>query len=133
VSDRFELDTTAPVISNLAAGKPLLGECKPLPCTRPLTIPVSFEAKDATSPISHAEYSLDAGQWQYVEPVDGLSDSKEERYSFAVPLPIGPDGKVDATQEHLISVRAYDRHDNMGTAKVIVPASGSSAARPEGK
>jgi len=85
VSDRFELDTTAPVISNLAAGKPLLGECKPLPCSRPLTIPVSFDAKDAASPVTRAEYSLDAGQWQYVEPVDGLSDSKEERYSFTVP------------------------------------------------
>ena len=133
VSDRFELDTTAPVISNLTAGKPLLGECKPLPCTRPLTIPVSFDAKDAISPIGKAEYSLDAGQWQYVEPVDGLSDSKEEHYSFTVPLPIGPDGKVDAAQEHLISVRAYDRHDNMGTAKTIVPASGSAAAKQEGK
>jgi len=133
VSDRFELDTTAPVISNLAASKPLLGECKPLPCTPSLTIPVSFDAKDAASPVSKAEYSLDAGQWQYVEPVDGLSDSKDEHYSFTVPLPIRPDGKTDASQEHLISVRAYDRHDNMGVAKVVVPASGSPSSKPEGK
>lgn len=133
VSDRFELDTTAPVISSLTAGRPLLGECKPLPCTRPLTIPVSFDARDATSPVTHAEYSLDAGPWQYVEPVDGLSDSKEERYSFAVPLPIGPDGKVDAAPEHLISVRAYDRHDNMGTGKIIVPGSVSDLPSPKEK
>jgi hypothetical protein len=133
VSDRFELDTTAPVISGLTAGKAVLGECKSQPCTQPMTIPVNFDAKDAASPISKAEYSLDAGSWQYVEPVDGLSDSKEEHYSFTVPLPIGPDGKTDVAQEHLISVRAYDRHDNMGTAKVIVPASGSAAAKPEGK
>jgi hypothetical protein len=96
-----------------------------------MTIPVNFDAKDAASPISKAEYSLDAGSWQYVEPVDGLSDSKEEHYSFTVPLPVSPDGKTDASAEHLISVRAYDRHDNMGTSKVIVP--GSPAAKPEGK
>jgi sugar lactone lactonase YvrE len=131
-SDRFELDTTAPMISDLQASKAVLETCKPLPCTRTLKIPVSFDAKDAMSPIGHAEYSVDAGPWQYVEPVGALSDSKEEHYSFSVPLPVGPDGKTDGSTvesnvEHLISVRAYDRHENMATAKVIVPASNAKA------
>jgi len=120
ISDRFELDTTAPVISGLKADGPVSRKCAKLPC--PHAFPVTFDAKDATSPISHAEYSLDAGPWQFVAPVDGLSDSKEEHYSFLAPLPLSSDPAQDAGQqaEHLITVRAYDRHDNMATAKVLV-------------
>jgi len=121
VSDRFEIDTTAPVISGLKAGAPVAIECVKAPCPRETNIPVNFDAKDAMSPISKAEYSLDAGPWQYIEPVGGLSDSKEEHYSVSVPLPAGPEGGGDEV-EHLITVRAYDRHDNMATAKTLVPA-----------
>ena len=124
-SDRFELDTTAPVISGLTASGPVSRKCKELPC--PPAIPVSFDAKDAASPIGHAEYSLDAGPWQYIEPVGELSDAKEEHYSVLVPLPaVAADGKADAATEHLITVRAYDRHDNVATAKVLVPAQSES-------
>ena len=54
----------------------------------------------------------------------GLSDAKDERYSVTVPLPAAPETATgaQAEPEHLITVRAYDRHDNMATAKVIVPA-----------
>ncbi len=123
-SERFELDTTPPAITNLKAGAVVAGECKPVACASKLSIPVTFDAKDAVSAVSHAEYSLDAGPWQYVDPVGGLSDSQEERYSFSVPLPVGSDGKLegDPKAEHLITVRAYDRHDNMAVAKTIVPA-----------
>jgi hypothetical protein len=119
-SDRFELDTTPPVISGLTAAGPVSRKCKDLPC--PPAIPVSFDAKDAASPIGHAEYSLDAGPWQYIEPVGELSDAREEHYSVLVPLPASADGKPDTATEHLITVRAYDRHDNVATAKVLVPA-----------
>jgi len=122
-SERFELDTTPPVISGLKAGAAVSRKCKDLPC--PPAFPVSFDAKDAASAIGHAEYSLDAGPWQYVEPVGELSDAKEEHYSFLVPLAANNDGSANGTDvEHLITVRAYDRHDNMATAKVLVPASG---------
>jgi len=126
VSERFELDTTPPVISGLTAE----GECGKRPCPGKRTIPVSFEAKDATSPISHAEYSVDAGPWQYIQPVGGLSDSKEEHYSVAVPLPAA-DGAANAESEHLITVRVYDRYENMATAKVVVP--GADSGRREEK
>lgn len=127
VSERFEVDTTPPVISGLKATVPGPIECIKAPCPQRMIIAVSFEAKDAASPISKAEYSLDAGPWQYIEPVGGLSDSKNERYSFSVPLPGGvevePQGnpKAGVEAEHLITVRAYDRHENMATAKVVVP------------
>jgi hypothetical protein len=122
ISERFELDTTPPVISGLKAGAAVPGDCKQPPC--PLNIPVDFDTRDAASPVSHAEYSLDAGPWQYIEPVGSLADSKEEHYSVLIPLPAAVDGKTDGDSEpeHLITVRAYDRHDNMATAKVLVPA-----------
>jgi hypothetical protein len=81
---------------------------------------VSFDAEDAFSPIAHAEYSLDAGPWQFIEPVGGLSDSKHEHYDFVLPAK-ALDGKAG---EHLITVRAYDRHENVGVGKTVftVPA-----------
>jgi outer membrane protein assembly factor BamB len=114
VSDRFVVDTTPPVINNL--------KTQPLGCTgigdcgKPFL--VSFDADDAASPVARAEYSLDAGSWQAIDPVDKLSDSKHEHYSFSVGLP-KEDGKPG---EHLITVRVYDRYDNVGVAKTIIPA-----------
>jgi hypothetical protein len=49
--------------------------------------------------------------------VDQLSDSKSESYDFS--LPLSPNS-VD--QEHVVVVRAYDRYDNMNSAKTLVPA-----------
>ena len=114
VSERFEVDTTAPVVSALKASLED-AVCKQLPCSKQLR--VTFDAEDAFSPIAHAEYSLDAGPWQYIEPVGGLSDSKREHYSALIPVPVQA-----ATIEHLIAVRVYDRHDNVGIAKTVIPA-----------
>jgi len=131
-SERFELDTTPPVISGLKAGAPVVGECAVTPCDVTVSIPISFEARDAASPIMRAEYSVDAGPWQYIEPVGTLSDAREEHYSVLVPLKkhAGDTDEQAADNsdavEHLITVRAYDRHDNIATGKVIVPAASQS-------
>ena len=116
VSDRFQIDTTPPVITNLKAGAQQ-GNCVGTDCKKPFL--VSFDAEDASSPIAHAEYSLDAGPWQYVDPVGKLSDARHEHYEFRVEFEAG--GK---TGEHLIAVRAYDRYDNVGVAKTVIPAQG---------
>ena len=114
-SERFEVDTTPPVISALtAAGEQV--DCEGGHC--PKHFKVSFDAEDAFSPIAHAEYSLDAGPWQYVEPVGGLSDSRREHYE----MHINVDVKAGKTSEHLITVRVYDRHDNVGVAKTVIAA-----------
>ncbi len=118
VSDRFELDTTAPVIAGLKAGS---APCAAPPCAKTPSLRVSFEAKDAASAVAHAEYSVDAGPWVYLEPVGGLSDAREERYEVSVPLPAGSDGATEP--EHLVTVRVYDRHENMAVAKVVVGSS----------
>jgi len=45
---------------------------------------------DSFSPVARAQYSIDAADWQFVAPVDQLSDSKTETYDFRVPLPERP-------------------------------------------
>ncbi len=115
-SERFEVDTTPPVVSGLTVTEGI--PCGSAPCWKSAI--VTFDAEDAFSPIAHAEYSLDAGTWQFIEPVGGLSDSKREHYDARLPVS-SLEGKPG---EHLITVRVYDRHDNVGVAKAVfsVPA-----------
>ena len=63
-STRFVVDNTPPRIQNLAAR--IEGQ----------QIHVTFLASDDISNIARAEYSIDAGDWQYLEPVGQISDSK---------------------------------------------------------
>ena len=115
ISDRFVIDTTPPVIANLKAASQQ-GTCAGTNCPRAFL--VSFDAEDSASPIARAEYSLDAGPWQYVDPAGQISDSRREHYEFRISLDVEA-GKIG---EHLITVRAYDRYDNVGVAKTIIPA-----------
>jgi len=108
VSERFEVDTTPPVVGALKASLESCPHCSG-------KIRVSFDAEDAFSPIAHAEYALDAGPWQYIEPVGGISDSRHERYDVLIPVPA-----EKKASEHLIAVRVYDRHDNVGVAKTVI-------------
>ncbi|MBZ5679673.1 MAG: hypothetical protein LAO24_06175 [Acidobacteriia bacterium] len=105
-SRRFEVDTTPPRIENLGAS------------VESGQIHVTFRAGDGFSTIKRAEYSVDAGEWKYVEPVGQLSDAKTESYDFKVVPEAAKDGATSA--EHLVVVRVYDRYDNMGAAKTIV-------------
>jgi WD40 repeat protein len=98
ISDRFEVDTAPPTVNGLAVSG----------------MSFRFDAEDAVSPIEKAEYSLDAGAWQYVEPVGNLSDTKKEHYEITIPASAGL-----KAGEHLLTVRAYDRHDNVGVAKTV--------------
>jgi hypothetical protein len=114
-SDRFEIDTTPPVVSALKAEEQPI-QCVRAPCAGP--VHVTFDAEDAASPIAHAEYAIDAGTWQYIDPVGKLSDQKREHYDFQIPAK-----SLEAkTGEHLITVRVYDRHENVGVAKSVVAA-----------
>ena len=122
VSERFEVDTTPPTITDLkATAEP--ADCGGSHCPKPFK--VTFDAEDASSPIAHAEYSLDAGPWQYIDPVGEISDSKREHYAIRIPLDVEA-GKIT---EHLITVRAYDRQENVGVAKTVIHA--EEKASPE--
>jgi len=108
-SRRFEVDTTPPRIENLVASVEFSQN-------QGAQIHVRFRAEDGFSTIKRAEYSVDAGDWKYVEPIGQLSDAKAEDYDFKVAL----DTAKDATSEHVVVVRAYDKYDNMGAAKTVL-------------
>jgi sugar lactone lactonase YvrE len=73
---------------------------------------VAFEAEDAASAIRSADYSLDAGPWTPISPVDGILDSQSE--SFRLRLNAVPAG------EHLLVIRVADSGGNTGLAKVVL-------------
>src|SRR5579859_7257671 len=124
-SQRFEIDNTAPRIENMSAR--VEGQ----------ELHVTFHAADDASPIKRAEYSIDAGEWQYVEPVGALSDAKSENYDFNVVLAAShppeetvpqakkkgknaaPTSVPQISPEHVVVVRVYDRSENVATAKVV--------------
>ncbi|MCI0352216.1 MAG: hypothetical protein L0Z53_22590, partial [Acidobacteriales bacterium] len=134
-SPRFEVDTTPPRVEDLMAS------------TDGDQVHVTFRANDNFSPVRRAEYSLDAGDWQFVEPVGQLSDAKNENYDFAIALgdgnlvaaaPKPPDNPKKSSkkkknnpkpaetpsnalgEEHVLVVRVYDRFDNVSSAKTVV-------------
>jgi sugar lactone lactonase YvrE len=111
-SARFEVDTTPPRITDLKAT--LEGS----------QIQVDFHAVDGFSNIKRAEYSVDAQDWQYVEPVGQLADSKSASYNFQAPVPTEAAGHAAETKssstDHVVVVRVYDRFDNMSSAKTLI-------------
>ena len=115
ISDRFIIDTTPPAVTNLKATEQAV-PCAGLNCARKFA--VTFDAEDAASPIARAEYSVDAGPWQTIDPTGQMSDSKREHYEFQLSL----EADTHTDGEHLITVRAYDRYENVGVAKTIIPA-----------
>jgi len=106
-SARFEVDSTPPRIEALTAS------------VEAGQIHISFHATDGFSPLEHAEYSVDAGDWSFIEPVGQLSDSKTENYDFKVALPQAASGG-DTNLEHVVVVRVYDRYENMTAAKTVI-------------
>jgi sugar lactone lactonase YvrE len=102
-SARFEVDTTPPQIEGLAAA------------VEGGNIHVSFHATDSFSTIKRAEYSIDADDWKFVEPVGQLSDAKTESYDFRAATPAG-----QAQLEHVVVVRVSDRYDNLNSAKFVI-------------
>ncbi len=127
---RFEVDTTPPQVQNLNGA--IEGD----------QLHITFHAVDGFSPVRRAEYSVDAGEWQYVEPVGQLSDYRVENYDFSIAVPGGADSPAassepakkakikrsadpvqpgpSASDEHLVVVRVYDKFDNVGVAKIVI-------------
>jgi hypothetical protein len=97
-SDRFVIANTPPKIENLRAKAIDSGA------------DTSFEATSTSGAIAHAEFSVDAGDWQVVFPVGLLSDAPKESYNFRVAgLSAG---------EHTIAVRISDEFENAAVAKI---------------
>lgn len=99
IGEPFIIDTTGPRLKNLEI-KTLEDEWE-----------VKGKVEDDLSIIGEIEYSLNAGEWQVVGPLDEVYDSKEEEFSFRIPLKSG---------EHTLVIKARDKEGNLGTGKKIL-------------
>ena len=73
---------------------------------------IVFDAQDAGSALRRAEWSLDAGAWTPIAPVDGILDSRTEQFRLHVTnIPAG---------EHVLVLRVADLGSNTGVAKVVL-------------
>jgi hypothetical protein len=99
-SSSFEVDNAPPtLVASLVSGR--AGRVRAI-------------ARDAGSRIQRLEFSVDAGRWQQVYPLDGINDSSEETYEFAIPSNGGAAPRV-------VVLRVSDRLGNVATGRVDVP------------
>jgi hypothetical protein len=110
-SSRFDVDNTPPSVSNLT-GTVENGR-----------LHIRFNAADSVSIIKRAEFSVDAGEWNFVAPRGEISDSKNATFDFFAEIPrVNVPSPNIVSDEHVVSLRVYDRADNMATAKIVVKA-----------
>jgi hypothetical protein len=100
-SELFLIDNAAPAISDLAVN--LVGD----------QIRVSFEASDAASRLTRAEYSVNGGDWVPVDPTSKVFDAMSLDFEFDVSVPAEEGGIVFA-------IRVYDERDNLAAARSVV-------------
>ena len=107
-SERFEVDNTPPSISKLEGSATGMNADR----SQGVSYDFHFTATDTTTSIERAQYSVDGGEWLLLAPSKGISDNKTESYDFTV--------QHLSPGEHTIGVRAYDRFENVGSAKATV-------------
>jgi len=93
----FEIDNTPPAIT--------VGAVR---VERGRTV-VPFEVTDDHSPIQRVEFSQDGQHWRSIFPVDGIADSRSERYELSIEGDIGERG---------VTLRATDSMNNVSSAQV---------------
>jgi hypothetical protein len=71
-------------------------------------------ARDAMSPVTHLEYSVDGEAWKAAAAEDEILDSPEERLRFRV------EAGDDPGETRQVRVRAADRAGNLGTSELSV-------------
>ena len=96
----FLIDNTAPEISGLTAARSA-GKLE-----------VRWKARDASSQIQSAEYSLDGGEWLLAQPTTRISDAPSHDYVLVL--------DNVAAGEHTVAVRVSDDYDNQSVAKAVI-------------
>lgn len=101
ISEPVDIDNTAPIVN--AVGNPQISGDNAR---------IVFEANEAASYITRAEYSIGGGDWQTVYADDGISDSRRERYTIDVP--------VKNAGEYSVTLRVFDVNGNAGNARILI-------------
>jgi hypothetical protein len=96
-----EIDNSAPTVA--AVGQPQITGGRGR---------VVFEAADAASYLTKAEYSVNGGEWKTVYADDGISDSPRERYTIEISLP--------TPGEYSVTLRVFDANGNVGNARAVI-------------
>ena len=103
-SDSFDIDNQPPQVTVTAVRR------------EGARLIMAFEVRDEHSSVQKADYSLDGDRWQTIYPVDGIADSKQERYELVL------EGEAAARG---VILRATDALMNVTSARGEAPASGS--------
>lgn len=69
--------------------------------------------EDEVSFVFGAYYSLNADEWVYLLPRDGIFDSKKETFEISLPVK----ELLKNKKENIIFIRAFDAKENLATAK----------------
>ncbi len=99
-SQPFTVDNTGPQVSALSVSR------------RGAETIIAFAVEDERSPLKSVEYGVNAEKWQLVYPVDGICDSRNERFEIRL------DSKVAG--ENLVVIKARDEVGNLGYGKRTV-------------
>jgi sugar lactone lactonase YvrE len=98
-SGSFDIDNTPPTVSLSPSRR------------EGANIVVPFEVRDADSPITRVEYSLDAQRWQSAFSQDSILDARQEQFLL----------RLDAALAgRTLVVRATDAMNNVGTGEIVI-------------
>jgi hypothetical protein len=101
-STTFEIDNTPPVIEVISARREG-GRSE-----------ITFDVRDDHSVVLKVEYSLDGDRWQAIYPIDGIADSRTERFELTL--------EGEEAERGVIIVRATDALNNVTSARGEAPA-----------
>jgi len=100
VSLPFDVDNTAPIVSNLQSARERTG------------LKITGTLSDAMSAVTELHYSVDEGDWKMLQSSDGLLDSRKEDFSILL--------GVLEPGEHTIAVRTIDGAGNIGIGSLTI-------------
>ncbi len=99
ISNLFIVDHTPPEVRNIKLIK-----------NKNQKLTLKFQIYDKMSTIREAYISLNAKEWQWVNPIDGVSDSPLENFEIQLEKP--------ENQIHSIVIKALDERENIGYGRL---------------
>ena len=106
-STAFDIDNTPPVITVTSVRR-----------EGSRTI-IAFEARDGSSAVQKADYSLDGDRWQTIYPKDGIADSRFEQFELV----------LDGDAARGVILRATDALNNVSSTRGEAPAPEPASGR----
>ncbi|MDW7679092.1 MAG: hypothetical protein SCK70_00890 [bacterium] len=100
LSERFIIDNTGPQVEKLKISKKTND-----------SLQIAFIVKDQLSVIKEVHYSINGDDWNWVNPVDLVCDSKREEFVFQIKKP--------AERNHTLVIRAKDDANNVGYGRIV--------------